>query len=113
MAEQPETEPMPRWTMSERDLPQDTSPACYCVTPHDGGETFKVTIKDRKRQVVDAMIQKELFCASTVRIGDAVFRLKEDSNLCSKTERLSSGRQYYTLLGTVEYLGPVSAGVDQ
>lgn len=101
-----EYEPKPEWVLSLRDLSQETAPGCYRVTP-DEGEAFEVIIRDRKRQVVDTMIKTDLFCASTVRIGDVVFRLKEDNGLHAKTKSLPNGRKYYSLDGTVEYLGPV------
>lgn len=101
-------EPKPEWVLSLRDLSQETAPGCYRVTPGEG-EAFEIIISKRKRQVVDTMIKKDLFCASTVRIGDIVFRLKEDNNLHTKTKTLSNGRKYYSLEGSVEFLGPVSS----
>ena len=61
----------------------------------------------RKRQVVDALLSGDLYCASTVRIGDIVFRLKEDNGLHAETRTLANGRKYYTLQGNVQFLGPV------
>ncbi len=99
-------EPNPRWILSVRDLPNERGSARYRVTRH-GGETSEVILDKRKRQVVDALIAGELFCASTVRIGDIVFRLKEDDALHAETKALPNGRKYYTLHGKVQYLGPV------
>ena len=107
-------EPTPRWVLSVKDLSPDRSPGLYRVTPWEG-EPFEVVVKDRKRQVVDTLIETEVYCASTVRIGDAVFRLKEDNNLHAETKTLSNGRKYYTLEGRVTFLGlastPKSEGV--
>ncbi|SFD58736.1 hypothetical protein SAMN04488523_101411 [Sulfitobacter brevis] len=88
----------PRWIMSVRDLTDDRTPAKYEVTNADGS-TSVVTLKDRKRQVVDAMLIGPVFCASTVRLGDAVFRLKEDNNLHAATKTTAEGRKFYTLSG--------------
>lgn len=88
----------PRWIMSTRDLPADRTPGTYEITKADGN-TFITTIKDRKRQVVDALLLGPLFCASTVRLGDAVFRLKEDNDLHAATKATKEGRKYYTLAG--------------
>lgn len=88
----------PRWIMSVRDLPADRMPAKYEVTKADGSAAF-VTLKDRKRQVVDAMLIGPVFCASTVRLGDAVFRLKEDHDLHAATKATPEGRKFYTLTG--------------
>ncbi|MFT6676815.1 MAG: hypothetical protein ACJAVM_003020 [Sulfitobacter sp.] len=55
------------------------------------------------------LILNELFCASTVRIGDIVFRLKGDSDIHAETKTPSNGRKSYTLNNQVKYLGPVAA----
>ncbi len=88
----------PRWIMSVCDLTADRTPAKYEVTKADG-RAFVVTLKDRKRQVVDAMLIGPVFCASTVRLGDAVFRLKEDNDLHAATRTTAEGRKFYTLSG--------------
>ncbi len=99
-------EPKPRWILSVRDLPNDRGSARYRITRNDG-DTSEVILSKRKRQIVDALISGELYCASTVRIGDIVFRLKEDDELHAETKALSNGRKYYTLQGKVQYLGPI------
>jgi hypothetical protein len=88
----------PRWVMSVADLPTDRAPAKYEITTGDG-DTKTVTLDNRKRQVVDAMLIGPLFCASTVRLGDAVFRLKEDHNLFADTRTTIEGRKFYSLSG--------------
>lgn len=93
-------EPKPRWILSLRDLPQERGQARYRMTTPTGDIT-EVTLSKRKRQVVDALLRGELFCASTVRIGDVVFRLKEDNDLHAETKTLSNGRKYYSLPNTV------------
>ncbi len=100
-------EPTPRWILSVRDLPQARERARYLVAGADGQVT-EIVLDKRKRQVVDALLSGELYCASTVRIGDIVFRLKEDNGLHAETKALSNGRKYYTLRGKVQFLGPVS-----
>jgi len=99
-------EPKPRWILSVGDLPEERSPARYRVIGTDG-DAKEVVLEKRKRQVVDALIAGDLYCASTVRIGDIVFRLKEDDELRADTKALLDGRKYYTLNGKVQYLGPV------
>jgi len=103
-----EFEPNPKWIMSVRDLKQIRTPGRYLVTT-SYRDPFEAILKDRKRQVVDSLILNELFCASTVRIGDIVFRLKGDSDIHAETKTLSNGRKYYTLNNQVKYLGPVAA----
>lgn len=89
---------LPRWIMSIRDLPLNRTPAKYEVTKGDGTKAV-VTLKDRKRQMADAMLIGPVFCASTVRLGDAVFRLKEDHGLHAATKATPEGRKFYTLAG--------------
>ncbi|MBM2294278.1 hypothetical protein JQX09_20320 [Sulfitobacter pseudonitzschiae] len=101
-------EPKPRWILSVPDLSNDRGSARYLVT-RSNGETAEVILNKRKRQVVDTLLKTELFCASTVRIGDVVFRLKEDDDLHAETKALANGRKYYSLSG-VTYLGPVDIG---
>ncbi|MGC3940470.1 hypothetical protein ACOTTU_21930 [Roseobacter sp. EG26] len=100
------TEKYPRWILSVRDLPKKRGPARYRVETPDG-TTKQIIIDKRKRQVVDAMREGPLFCASTVRLGDAVFRLKQDHDFHTKTERLDNGRKFYALPETVAFLGEV------
>ena len=95
--EHPYSYETPRWIMSVRDLPPERTPAKFEVTRGDGQKAI-VTLKDRKRQVVDAMLKGPLFCASIVRLGDAVFRLKEDHGLRAATRATPEGRKYYTLI---------------
>ncbi len=99
-------EPKPRWILSVQDLPKERCSARYRITRNDG-DTTEITLNKRKRQVVDALIAGDLYCASTVRIGDIVFRLKEDNSLHAETKALPDGRKYYTLHGKVQYLGPI------
>jgi hypothetical protein len=89
---------LPRWVMSVKDIPSDRTPAKYEVLMEDGTATI-VTLNNRKRQVVDAMLIGPVFCASTVRLGDAVFRLKEDHGLNAVTHTTAEGRKFYTLSG--------------
>ncbi len=100
------SEPKPRWILSVPELSRERSSARYLITRRNG-ETAEIILSKRKRQVVDTLLETELFCASTVRIGDVVFRLKEDDDLHTETKQLSNGRKYYSLSG-VTYLGPVT-----
>ena len=100
-------EPTPKWVLSVRGLSQHIGPACYRFMSQDG-ESKTVVLSKRKRQVIDTLLQTELYCASTVRIGDIVFRLKEDEGLFAETRTLSNGRKYYTLAGKVQFVGPTT-----
>lgn len=92
------SEPKPLWILSERDLSPYTSPGRYRVKTPDGTEK-ETTLSNRKRQVVDTLAKNEMFCASTVRIGSTVCRLKAENDLHIETKTLSNGRKYYALGG--------------
>jgi len=81
----------PKWIMGVRDLPNKISPETYMM---DGR---KVILSKRNRQVVDALIDAPLYCASTVRISDTVFRLKSEHGLRITTARTLLGRHFYIL----------------
>ena len=102
-------EPRPIWVLSTNDLSQETTPARYRLKTPDGDEK-EVVLQKRKRQVVDTLLKTDVFCASTVRLGDIVFRLKEDEELFADTLTLSNGRKYYSLNGKVERIGPIGVG---
>ena len=101
-----EFEPKPLWVLSLSDLSRVRSPGRFLYTPPDE-DPFEFTVKNRKRQVVDTMIHTEVFCASTVRVGDTVFRLKEDEGVFAETKALSNGRKFYSFCGRVKFIGPV------
>ena len=66
----------PRRIARRADLPKSKTPASYCVeTP--SGQTVLHANK-RKRQVLEALIEGPIFCASAVRIGPRVQELREE-----------------------------------
>ena len=94
----------PQLIMSVRDLSPDRGAAKdRFKTPC--GDISATTLENRKRQVVDTLLRGPVYCASTVRIGDAVFRLKEDHNLHAVTKTTNEGRKYYALECDVERIG--------
>jgi hypothetical protein len=88
------------WIMSVKDLTPDRRPAKYEVTKPDGSTSI-VTLEKRKRQVVDTLLLRPRYCASTVRLGDGIFRRKEDHGLHAETKTAADGRKYYSLTGLV------------
>lgn len=97
------TQAKPRWIMSIRDLPNTTAPARYKITAPDA-EPREVTLSKRKRQVLEALMMGLLYCATTVRIGDVVFRLKETNGPLAQTLPLDDpdARKFYALADHVE-----------
>jgi hypothetical protein len=91
-----EATPAIGWVMSVKDLTPDRTPARYEVTKADGSKSL-VTLEKRKRQIVDTLLMRPRYCASTVRLGDGVFRLKSDHGLRAETKTAVDGRKYYSL----------------
>ena len=70
------------------DLPQNRRLAAYSWPDGMGGECVAM-VKNRDRQVADALIQGPLWCASPVRVSDSVLRLRRDHGLPIETEYFS------------------------
>jgi len=87
--------PAPRWVMGVNDLTQGVRAKTYMV---DGRI---VTLANRKRQVVDTLLRSPVYCASTIRISDIVFRLKSEDGIGISTETGVTGRKYYSLKSKV------------
>ena len=67
------------------DLPQDRLPWDYEIRNGEDDPTV-FALKDRKRQVMDLLIQGPVYCASPVRISDIVHILKRDIGLDVETK---------------------------
>jgi hypothetical protein len=59
------------------DMPTDTAPAKYEIKA-EGGDAKIITVSKGNRIVLDALIEKPVYCASPVRISDRVSILKRD-----------------------------------
>lgn len=66
-----------RWIIGNHHLSQDHEQAAYRVSKPDGTNQVFVAAK-RKRQVVEALRQSPLYCASPIRIGHYVDVLREE-----------------------------------
>ena len=62
---------------SWRDLPKERSTARYEVRAADG-KARVITLKSGNRVILDALIDRPLFCASPVRISDRVCILRHE-----------------------------------
>jgi len=85
----------PTWIMAVRDLPQDRAPALFIV---DNDRT--TLIGKRLRQVLEALQKGPIFCASPVRLSDAVLILRRDYGVRIETETTQDGRKFYDLKST-------------
>ncbi len=70
------------------DLPKSRNLAAYTWPTEDGGESRTIVAK-RDRQVLDAIIDGPVFCASPVRVSDSVLRLRRDHGVPIETETFS------------------------
>lgn len=70
------------------DLPNARNLAAYTWLSNDGEESLTIVAK-RDRQVLDAIIDSPVFCASPVRVSDSVLRLRRDHGLPIETETFS------------------------
>ncbi|MGS4985875.1 hypothetical protein [Pseudosulfitobacter sp. RP-4] len=59
------------------DMPTGTSPARYEILGEDG-QTTTITLAKGNRIILDALIERPVFCASPVRISDRVCILRRD-----------------------------------
>lgn len=60
-----------------RDLPKDRTPARYAITDGDGN-TRTITLAKGNRVILDALLERPLYCASPVRISDRVCILRNE-----------------------------------
>lgn len=66
------------------DLPNLTEPASYLIENKDQ-EPFTITVSKHARQVLEGSMRFPIYSASYCRIGDVVFRLKEDHRIDFET----------------------------
>lgn len=92
----PEGNQDPRWIMAVRDLPQDRNTVLFTI---DNDRT--TLIGKRLRQVLEALQKGPIFCASPVRLSDAVLILRRDYGVRIETQTTQDGRKFYSLKSTV------------
>ena len=97
------------------DLPQDRRPAQYRVQHADKAKVH--TFSKRLRQVLDLLRRGPVFCASPVRISQAVMELREDYGFNIETKRypgnpITGAGSYgvYELLTEVELIDRLPHG---
>lgn len=59
-----------------RDLPRDRTPARYEIAGPDGARA--ITLTKGNRIILDALLERPVYCASPVRISDRVCILRRD-----------------------------------
>lgn len=104
-----------QWVISRRDLPSRRGSARYEVCKADG-KCETITLSNRKRQVLDALMRSPIYCASPVRLSDIVLLLRNDNGIGIETEFFQENDGIentrfgvYVLTDQVRYLGEVSS----
>ncbi|MDD9726531.1 hypothetical protein PVV74_13760 [Roseovarius sp. SK2] len=104
-----------QWIISRRDLPCRRGGAHYEVQ-HADGKRESITLSNRKRQVLDALVRNPIYCASPVRLSDIVLLLRNENGLNIETEFFQENDGIentrfgiYVLVDEVRYLGEVSS----
>jgi len=95
--------PAPRWAVASHDLPQAETAQAFLID-----DKRLIKIENRLRQMIEALLIGPLYCASTVRLSDLVFRLKRDHGVLIATKTTPAGRDYYELDCTVQRIGGAS-----
>ena len=103
-----------QWIISRLDLPRRRGGAHYEVQ-HADGKRETITLSNRKRQVLDALIRNPIYCASPVRLSDIVLLLRNENGISIETEFFQENDGIentrfgiYILVDQVRYLGEVS-----
>ncbi len=103
-----------RWIISKCDLPHRRGGARYEVQ-HADGKRETITLSNRKRQVLDALMCSPIYCASPVRLSDIVLLLRNENGINIETEFFQENDGIentrfgiYVLVDRVRYLGEVS-----
>lgn len=104
-----------QWVISRRDLPSRRGSARYEVRKADE-KCETITLSNRKRQVLDALMRSPVFCASPVRLSDIVLLLRNETGIGIETEFFQENDGIentrfgiYVLTDRVRYLGEVSS----
>ncbi|MGK7652422.1 hypothetical protein ACSQ76_08405 [Roseovarius sp. B08] len=103
-----------RWIISRHDLPLRRGGAYYAVQRAEGTRET-LTLSNRKRQVLDALMRSPIYCASPVRLSDIVLLLRNENGINIETEFFQENDGIentrfgiYVLVDQVRYLGEVS-----
>jgi len=81
-----------RWIMSEPDLSGTGAKTTYCID----AET-NITLAKRWQKMFETLRRGPVFCASPVRLSDAVFVLRSEYGVEIDTLQTDEGRKFYKL----------------
>lgn len=103
-----------RWITSRHDLPLRRGGAYYEVHRAEGTRET-LTLSNRKRQVLDALMRSPIYCASPIRLSDIVLLLRNENGINIETEFFQENDGIentrfgiYILVDQVRYMGEFS-----
>ncbi|MEO0667560.1 MAG: hypothetical protein AAFZ99_06555 [Pseudomonadota bacterium] len=87
-----ENQRQPDWIMSLKDMSGSRARQTYLID----GET-EITLCKRWRDMMDTLRKGPVYCASPVRLSDAVHVLRNDYQVPIETDTTQEGRKFYRL----------------
>ena len=90
----------PRWIMSLRDLAQTRGRREYLVDRES-----QIVVSKRWREMLETLRQGPVYCASPVRLSDAVCVLRREYCVNIETLKTDEGRMFYALASEVTEVG--------
>ena len=78
-----------RHIWGKKDLPQDRAPWVYEIQ-NEEGKAQRIILKNRNRQVLDALNRAPIFAASPVRLSDIVMILRHSYGVEIETHMFSA-----------------------
>lgn len=91
MKSQPD-DPKPDWIMSLHDMSGNRAKQRYLID----GEA-EIVLSKRWRDMMDTLRKGPVYCASPVRLSDAVCVLRRDYQVPIETDTTPEGRKFYRL----------------
>lgn len=91
MSSQP-NQTKPDWIMSLRDMSGNRARQAYLVD-----DEMQITLSKRWRDMMDTLRKGPVYCASPVRLSDAVHVLRNEYQVPIETDTTPEGRKFYRL----------------
>ena len=95
-----------RHIWGKKDLPQDRAPWVYEIQ-NEEGKAQRIILKNRNRQVLDALNRAPIFAASPVRLSDIVMILRHSYGVEIETHMFSANDGSGGVFGIYELISRV------
>jgi len=95
-----------RHIWGKKDLPQDRAPWVYEIQ-NEEGKAQRIILKNRNRQVLDALNRGPIFAASPVRLSDIVMILRHSYGVEIETHMFSANDGSGGVFGIYELISRV------